>query len=157
MDETGFYPAGTGPAGFAPAPPPQERRRRKPPAALHFDGATRDFLKDEDGLYKSVHPVDQGVGLALLVELQRLPSAPAVGSTLPQIEHVAAASLQNDVQDRVDRALDRWLSAGDITQLALTATPGPFGRVRVVYEYTNNRAPDRSERRRLSFEVGNGG
>ena len=43
-----------------------------PPRALAFDGETRTFLRDENGLLLSVHPIDQKVALALFIEQKKI-------------------------------------------------------------------------------------
>lgn len=137
----GDHPAGEGPAGFDPPAEPAPLRRAEPPRALLFDGATRDFPRDADGRYRDIHPVDQEVALALLVELGAVGPAPATGSTLRAIPHAGGPTLKADVRNRIHLALARPLAAKDIEEIAITVTTPRPGAIRVIYDYLNLRAP----------------
>ena len=85
----GDYDAGdTDIAGEDPIAALSAARGLIPPAALVFDGATRTFLSDDDGRLKSVHPVDQKVALAVLIQQKKLSSTPDTGSTLKEIKYL---------------------------------------------------------------------
>lgn len=117
----GLYPAGVGAIGFAPVVAPGTVPPRVDPVAALLDGATRDFPLNADGYWKAVHPVDQEVEIALLVPAGSVASAPDVGHTLLDVD-LGAASFQNDVADRVRRALTRPLARGDIEIVRIDAS-----------------------------------
>lgn len=93
MPGAGGFPAGFGPAGVDPLPPPTPPRRVVPPPALWFDGATKDFLLDTStGLYVPLHPVDQEVALALLINLGSISSATSVGASFRSIKRITPST-----------------------------------------------------------------
>lgn len=131
--------AGTVAAGTLYSPPPPPPPPAQQPAALLFDGL--DFPLDEGGQYKSAHPVDQEVALALMVGLQKLAAVPTVGSTLRDIQYAGGRTLVSDVTNRVRIALRRLYDRGDIEDISLDVqTPVP-GRIAIKYVYRNLRAP----------------
>ena len=102
----GSFPAGFGPTGLDPLPPPPRARDVTPPAALWFDGATQDFLLDRStGLYVPLHPVDQRVALALLVNLGSLSGAPAVGAAFRSITRITPSTKTEVVSDATNALL----------------------------------------------------
>src|SRR5690242_18105687 len=97
----GDYLAGIGPAGFDPVTDPPARKVLRGPAAMAYDGASRDWPLNVQNNYRSVHPVDQQMALSVLVRKGTIASAPNVGSTLHEITHLSAKTLQSDVDNRV--------------------------------------------------------
>lgn len=140
----GFLPLGFGPLG---APLLDEdaapRARATYPRALWFDGATRDYALDADGRYRDLHPVDQKVALALLVELGRVTSAPAIGSTIKSVAPNAPTT-PAAVEAAVRRALAPMLRAQEIrlravpgTTVGIQVESGEHGRLEVAVYYVN--------------------
>jgi hypothetical protein len=138
----GDFTAGTSDlAGEDPVAELSAPRNAQAPIALAFDAATRTFLRDDDGRYYSVHPVDQKVALAIFVELGKITAAPNEGGTLRSIKYLDPAKIEADARDRIQRALARVLSPGDIAEVGLKVAQPTRWSVRIVYEYRNLREP----------------
>lgn len=121
-------------------------RRVTKPVAARFDGATRTFPFDDDGRVLAVHPVDQGVALALLTEFGRMTAAPGSGVRLKTLTYAGGERLVEQVKAFCREAVKRWVDAGDIREERIdVALPG-FGRIEIVYSYT--RLKDSGDRRR---------
>lgn len=143
----GDYDAGdTDIAGEDPIAALSAARGLIPPAALVFDGATRTFLSDDDGRLKSVHPVDQKVALAVLIQQKKLSSAPDTGSTLKEIKYLDPAKIVTDATNRVNRALNAVLQPGDIEIIRIQVTQPSRWSVSILLEYKNLRDPGSAPR-----------
>jgi hypothetical protein len=138
----GDFPAGVGPAGIDPPAAPTPPRSVVPPHALLFDGATRDVPLDDQGHYEGVHPVDHRVALALFIALGSIPSGPDVGNTLGDVLIQDPDPLQQDVQTRVQAALQDDIDAQNIDLVEVDASAGPRWRLSVRVVYRNLRLPD---------------
>ncbi len=151
----GDYSAGLSDiAGEDPVAALSAARNLLPPLALVFDGATRTFLRDENGLLLSVHPVDQKVALALLMQQGKFASANTTGSTLREIKYLDPQKVNTDATNRVNRALDAVLKPGDIKILKLEATQPTRWSISILFEYQNLRDPN-SRPRVLRIDNGN--
>jgi hypothetical protein len=128
-------------AGEAPVADLSAPRNVAPPVALVFDGKTRTFLRNDDGFLLSIHPVDQKVALALLVERDRMSHTPNTGSTLRQIKYLDATKLETDITNRINRALNDVLKPGDIQILKLSVMQPSRWSVSVTFQYLNLREP----------------
>jgi len=87
------------------------------PAAIRFEGASRDWVLDQNGDYRRVTPNEQAVVLALSVRRGALKSSPNVGNTLLDIQYLGGVKLGADIEDRVRIAnpIARLLAAGAIS------------------------------------------
>ncbi len=134
------YPAGNGPAGEDPLPALTAPRNVQPPAALLFDGASRAFPLDANGLYRAIHPVDQRVALALLIALGTVGSAPSLGSSLRAIRRIVPTT-PTDARNRIDVALSDLVAARDIevTKVEVETRRAPTGSLLVAVSYRNLR------------------
>ena len=112
-----------------------------PPLALAFDGETRTFLRDENGLLLSVHPIDQKVALALFIEQKKITSAPNTGSTLREIKYLDPQKVVTDATNRINRALNAVLKPGDIEIISLEVTQPSRWSISTKLEYRNLRDP----------------
>jgi hypothetical protein len=147
MSGAGFYPAAYFDlAGEDDSASPSDPRRVTKPIAAKFDGLTRTFPFDDDGRVEAVHPVDQGVALALLTEWRKLTAAPGSGSKIKSIQYAGGPRLIEEVKAFCREAVKRWTDAGDIRELAIDVTVPAYGRISVVYSYA--RLKDSGDRRR---------
>lgn len=122
-----------------PRPITPGNRPFRGPAAMMYDGASKDWLINADGRYKSVHPVDQGVVLSVLSRQGSIKSSPTTGSTLHEVEYLGGPELASDVDDRVKRSnpLARYLKSGAVT-LKRVDVESSGSRLFVVVYYVNN-------------------
>ena len=104
----GSSPAGAEPCGEYVLPAPVAARDVTAPASLYFDGATKTFPLDANGRYRSLHPVDQAVALALLEQL----GEPLLTSTLLLPGDEFPLTEGWEIQDRLDDHLELILDGG---------------------------------------------
>ena len=111
-------------------------RNVSPPAAALYDGATRDFTLDADGLYVEEHPTDQKVGLALIVLAGTLSGSPNIGSKLRAKRYLNPLTIRTEVLYAVKVALADLLKAKEITLVRVDVELVGSTRllVRVVYQ-----------------------
>lgn len=111
-------------------------RNVSPPAAALYDGATRDFTLDADGLYVEEHPTDQKVGLALIVLAGTLSGSPNIGSKLREKRYLNTLTIRTEVLYAVKVALADLLKAKEITLVRVDVELVGSTRllVRVVYQ-----------------------
>lgn len=149
----GDYPAGDSPAGFDPVESSPARGLDRAPAAVEFDGATRDFVLKADGNFAALHPVDQGVALAILVQKGSIKSAPAIGNELGSIEDLASPRLEQQVRARIDESfpLSTFLADGSVTTLNVEWEVRESGGLLVAYTYRNNLLADEDPVRRVTY------
>lgn len=121
------------------------RRVTKPVAAL-FDGATKTFPLDDNGRVEAVHPVDQGVALALLTEYGKMTAAPGSGVKLKTITYAGGPRLVEQVKSFCRAAVKRWTDAGDIREENIGVELPGYGRINIVYSYV--RLKDSGDRRK---------
>lgn len=82
-----------------------------------FDGTTRDLPLDDNGHFKTIHPVDSAVQMALLLEAEKISATPEVGQTFRAI--VLGSRVKSDVDNRVRAALAHLTSDKRIEILAI--------------------------------------
>ncbi len=134
----GDFEAGLGLAGEDPLPELSPARNVTPPDALWFDGATADFLL-ENGLYRSLHPVDQAVALALCIRQNTLGSAPNTGNLLRTIRKLGPTTAAT-ADTMVRNALSSLVLNGDIEiREVQVQTRTPQGALLVAVTYKNLR------------------
>ena len=92
-------------------------------------------------------PVDHRVALAVFVMLGSIPSATEIGSTLPRVRIADPAPLLQDVEARVQQALQDEITAQNINLVQVTATVSPRWRMSVLVVYQNLRLPGAPQRR----------
>jgi phage gp46-like protein len=136
----GFFYAGAGFAGADPVAAPSTPAvvLQTSNAAL-YDLATRSVPRDENGLVKRVHWVDQAVALALGVSLGALPSSPTIGHRLRQIKRAAGPKLATEAEDAVNEALADLLDRGDIAIITISVTTSVRSQIIVAVTYVNLR------------------
>lgn len=110
----GSSPAGHGAAGADVAPDVAPPRNVTLPAAIAFDGASGDYLLDENGLYQALHPVSQRVVLKLLVKFGSIASSPTTGSKFNKIARGTPAQREAQAKQIVKDTLKDDIAAGDI-------------------------------------------
>ena len=151
----GEYDAGLELAGEEVIAEASRPRRTTVPRALLFDGRTRTFLRDASGRCKDIHPVDQKVALALLIEFGKITSAPSTGNTLRELRTlIPGDALTHDIERRLREPLAEVLAAGDIREITTPARSSGFaillpfrGALEVTFDYENLRIPRNRDRR----------
>ncbi len=116
---------------------PSGRANRRIPDALEFDGQTRDFVLDDDGNYKGVHPVDAKVFLILRTVAGSIRSSKSTGQTVNAIPYIDQRTIRAEVSDRVRTALADVVAAGEITINKIELDTEVRGRVVFACHYTN--------------------
>lgn len=135
----GEFDAGEGLAGEDPVPAFAQPRNVTPPVALLLDGRTLDFPLDTTGLYRSVHPVDQEVALALMAKFGTIAGAPDTGNKLRLIRKLGPRT-KAEATNIVNEAIGALIAANDIKLLDLTIeTRTPQGALLVAVSYQNLR------------------
>lgn len=137
MSGAGAFGAGVGPAGFSPVAAPSATSVSTPPRATRFDPSTRDWSTTA-GYYDAVHPYDQQVVLALVIQQGTVGSNPELGAAWHEIKRAGGADLESRVDDIVRRALARLTDAKKITISAIQVDASIRGQVRVAVSYVNN-------------------
>jgi len=136
MTGAGWYPAAwIDLAGLDETMSPSDPRRVTKPVAAYYDGASRRFSFDDDGRIVGIHPVDQGVALALLVAYGRMTSAPTAGNKVRRIRFAGGPRLETEVQTYCREAVQRWVDAGDIRELSIVVKIPIPGSLIVEYSY----------------------
>ena len=134
MPGASSYPAGSAPAGASPLAPANIPRGVVYPKAIQFDGATGDYLLDDNGRYVECHPVTQRVVLKLLVKLGSIGSAPTQGAAFKNIVRGTPAQRTNQVQQIVKDTLKDDIAAGDIKLVEIDVdTSTPSATITAVY------------------------
>lgn len=88
---------------------------RHPYAAVpYYDGHARDTVRDQYGSVRGVHPVDQGMAMALLVRRGECKSDPTAGNTLHEVADLSGDDLESQIRSHVESAqpLARLVSEG---------------------------------------------
>ena len=150
-----------GEGGFGDTPlvlTPQDapKRRVVPTFQSHdIDVTRRTVAIDVNGFYKSIHPVDHRLRLALMVELGVVPADPSLGSTLRSVAFDTDENMTADGTRRVRRALKSLLDGGDIVLSRVNVyggeIPGAPGRLVFEIEYRNLRLPTNEQMRQQVF------
>lgn len=132
----GSFGSGAGPAGGAPlgssAPTTAD-----PPSALLFDPATRDFRLGPDGLFVTVHPVDQEAALALWIRQGSIGSAPGAGNQIRNLARQGGPGFIGKVQDIIRLALKRLLDRNAIRIIDVAVTTPARGQTFILVTYVN--------------------
>jgi hypothetical protein len=136
------YPFGVGPFGEDPVQTSDPAVQQTPPAAIYLDLGTQD-AKVEDGLWTSMHPVDQAVQLSFGVRRGTLRSAPDVGHQFDLIRVIGNTRFEGDVRAATRDAFpfSRLVTDGSITHLDTVIQRGKSGEFRVLVSYVNNKLP----------------
>jgi len=123
-------------AGDGPALVVSRSRNVSPPAAALYDGATRDFPLDENGLYVEEHPTDQKVGLAIIPLVGTLAGSPNIGSKLREKRYLNPLTIRTEILYAVKVALADLLKAKEIALVRVDVELVGSSRllVRVVYQ-----------------------
>jgi hypothetical protein len=140
-------------AGEDPVASPSAPRNVTPPQALLFDGATRTFLFDDNGLLRSVHPVDQKVELGLLLELGKIAPVPTIGTAFRSIKYIDPQKIDNQVRDAIRLAIGSLKTNGDIEEINVTVLRPNRNAFSVQFTYRNLRLPN-DQRRTLTLSTG---
>jgi hypothetical protein len=130
----GSYPAGFAPAGADPITSTFAPRAQRP-VALRYEGSTSDFPLDANGNYEAVTPVEQGFALALCVKQGDIKSSPTTGNTLHEIVYIDGATIAADIDDRVRRSnpIARFLADGQAEIVRIDHEVGTQGFKAAVY------------------------
>lgn len=131
-----FFPAGIGPAGFAPARNPGPPTDRIPPRAVNYDPISRDYTTTAN-LYDAIHPVDQATVIALTVERGSIKSAPEIGIPFSTIQRAGGQTLETQCRDCVNIALADLLSAKKIELVRVDVEAVVRGQVKIAVTYKN--------------------
>lgn len=148
----GWFPAGIGPAGYDPVVPPDAPRNVRPPAALRLDGPSRDYVLDANGFYAESHPVDQKVGLALLVSRGAIASVPGIGNKLRTIRRVSAAVAETLARQYIREALAELITGKSIAIDSIVVDTAVAGRLLFSVAYKNLEL-ERDNERTFSAEL----
>lgn len=145
--------AGAGPAGADPVAPPSPTVvlvQSSNPAL--WDLATRSCPRDENGILKRIHWVDQAVALALGVRIGSIAAQPALGHRLREIKRaIPGEELQNQVNDYVNLALLDLLARGDIFLISVVASVPVQSQIVIAISYVNMRLPSPNGPSRISL------
>jgi hypothetical protein len=150
----GWFPAGIGPAGYDPVVPPDGPRNVRPPAALRLDGLARDYVLDDDGFYAESHPVDQKVGLALLVSRGAIAAVPGIGNKLRTIRRVSVAVAETLTRQHINEALSDLIRGKSIDIESIVVDTAVAGRLLFSVAYKNlelDRDNERTFRAELAY------
>ncbi len=145
---------GAGPFGLSPQTPPALRVVPQF-QAYDIDVRTRDVPIDDNGFYKSIHPVDHRVRMGMLINFGAVPADPSVGSTIHEMPFDTDENMTADANRRVRIALKEPLDDEDIQIESVKAWGGTLSSApgRVAYElaYNNMRLPEGERFRRQVF------
>ena len=136
---------GDGPMGEGAQAEPSLPRVAEYPRAVLFDGATRGAVLQSDGFYQPVHPVDQRVELALLVQAGKVAAHPELGSELRSIEHLDS-SVGGRATAVIQNKLARLVANGDIRVDRIDVETTAFGGLAAAVHYVNLRLPGSNQR-----------
>lgn len=153
MSGAGSGVAGGGLAGKSAAAsvPP---RNVRPPRALYFDGASRDMLLvTATGLYRSLHPVDQKMAMAMVLRRGSIPVAPDLGSTFHEIAIGAEETMTADAIQRANQAAASLLQAGDVKIDSVRCYSSQASRVRVEVNYFNLRLAEEERAGSVALDI----
>jgi hypothetical protein len=132
----GTSPCGFGACGFD-LQQPSGRVNRRIPDALDFDGGTKNFKLDDDGLYVGAHPVDAKTFLICRTTAGSIRSAPGLGQTVGQIPYIDQRTVQATVSDRFRSALSTVVAAGEIRIERIDVDTAVRGRIMTTIHYVN--------------------
>jgi hypothetical protein len=137
----GSFGAGSSPAG-AYSPSASNATAITTPWALKLDPLSRDFVRDEDGQYIAVHPVEHRAMMLLIPALNTIRSASAQGARWRDLEIDDEATMTARFTEMVREVWRDLLAAGDIKLIRTMARPqNSWGRGRFEIVWTNLRDP----------------
>jgi len=143
MPGAGSFSAGSGPAGSDPVITSDPRAPIRT-GARRYEGATRDWVRSDDGQFVLLDPIEQAVALSMCVRRGQLKSAPKVGNTLFEITYLGSPDLDADVQARVRDAfpLSDLVKAGDVEIVRIDSDDTGAGVAAVLYFKNLRRNPN---------------
>lgn len=137
MPPAGDFLSGMGLMGMDPSPPAPAPRTATTPVALWWDAASRDYLLDANGFFKSLHPVDQKMGLALTTRKGTISSVPGQGARFTEIVFAAGPALGAQVNDFVKQATADIVAAGEAQILSVSFQTPQSGSIAIQVSYVN--------------------
>ena len=153
MSGAGSGVAGAGLAGKS-APASLAPRDVRPPRALYFDGASRDMLLvTATGLYRSLHPVDQKMAMALVLRRGSIPVAPDLGSTFHEIGIGEEEAMTADAIQRASQAAALLIQVGDVRITSVRCFSSRVSRVRVEVDYLNLRLAEEERAGSVALDI----
>jgi hypothetical protein len=84
-------------------------------AALRYNGGSKDWSQSgSPAVIDTIHWVDQGMALSVLVPQGSIQSSPSSGSTLHEIHYLGTPNLKAEVQARIEQSnpAARFIAAG---------------------------------------------
>lgn len=124
----GEYEMGDGGAGEDPVATSTAPATHTLPEAAQYDGASKDFLLDDDGRYLPTTSATQGAMLSVVA--YRL-------KQLRAIRPVPGPGLQKQVEDQVNQALADRVRAGQIRIDKVTANTSGNAAIVVLVDFTD--------------------
>jgi hypothetical protein len=116
---------------------PTAPRNVTPPAALAFNGITKDFSLDANGLYESAHPVDSRFFNVMRIAANSIRSAQDVGHTVGSIAYIDKRTVQASVENRVRVAAADMVNAGLVRIRDIELDTSVRGRIAYAVHYVN--------------------
>ena len=137
----GSFGAGSSAAG-AYVPSSSNATAITTPWALKLDPLSRDFVRDEDGRFIAVHPVEHRAMMLLIPALNSIRSATGQGGRWRELQIDDAEVMTARFSEMVREAWRPLLDAGDISVERLVARPtNAWGRGRFEIVWKNLRDP----------------
>ncbi len=144
--------AGQGPAGATSVAVYSSPGKVTQYTAAYWSMATKAVLRDENGVTRAMHWVDQAVALALGVTKGTHKSAPELGNDLRLIPRNSQQKLQTAAQDSVNRALKDLTDRQDIVLLRVETQTPQRSQLIVIVTYINRRlTPEEPTSLQLTF------
>lgn len=140
----GDLPAGSGAAGHDDVITMPAAREVPAWNALLRDATTKDWLLDENGFYRTLHPVDARVELAMSTVAGAIKSAPDVGNKLRSFEYLTV-DINTRVSHEVRRVLNDEVRAGNIKIVSIVPSQPNPGALLVDLQYVNLRLSRRQQ------------
>lgn len=140
MSKAGTFAAGRARAatGAVPVPTPLPVPQVNWGAPM-YDLASRNVLQNADGTFRTIHPVDLKVRIALGCKLGSIPSAPTDGCAVSAARQTSQSAQQ--LIDDMNVATAALVSAGDISVTSMSVDESVPGRTVRYFNYTNLRLP----------------
>lgn len=142
----GAFGAGVDGAGTY-VPSPSNAVRATLPQALKLDPLSRDFVRNEDGFYIAVHPIEHRAMMLLIPALNSIRSAQGQGGRWRGLEFADEATMTRRFDEMVREAWRDLIANGDIRLLRVRARPmNSWGRGRFEIDWMNLRDPQPANR-----------
>lgn len=146
MSGAGSFGAGSVPAG-AYVPSASNATPIATPWALKLDPLTRDFVRDEDGQYIAVHPIEHLAMMRLIPAITSIRSARGQGGRWRDLEISDEATMTARFTEIVREAWRELLANSDVRLISATARPlNSWGRGRFEIVWMNLRDPQNPNR-----------